>query len=237
LFLSKDKICRLLNIFFMTNRKFRCILVLLIFLTILDKSFSQNEKRFNELIIKFDTATVASTYKNIADSFINYSSHDVTQWVKQYYYALCNINFGRKIFFSKKKNADKIFDSCMLNAENAINAISEFKINNSEFSFLQYFYLQSQLLQIGYDQSKMVTYGKETQRLLEEMYNLDPNNPRYYFITAKNAMFKSNSTESRADAIELLDKSLSLFMESYKVENNLFKWGYFEALRVKKANK
>ena len=181
--------------------------------------FSQSDKFQKGMqtnIALLDSAKTAADLTTVAANFERIGDAEKTQWLPYYYAGLALTRVGwvdEKI--DKDKNAEQIKALC--NKAEAIDKNAEiFSIRNMAAT-------QQMLVN---PQERWQTYGQEASAALQQGMQLDPNNPRLYYLQG---MTLFNTPEQfgggKEKAKPVFEKSLALF-KAFKPKSDLYPtWG------------
>jgi hypothetical protein len=181
--------------------------------------FSQSDKFQKGMqtnIALLDSAKTAADLTTVAANFERIGDAEKTQWLPYYYAGLALTRVGwvdQKI--DKDKNAEQIKALC--NKAEAIDKNAEiFSIRNMAAT-------QQMLVN---PQERWQTYGQEASAVLQQGMQLDPNNPRLYYLQG---MTLFNTPEQfgggKEKAKPVFEKSLALF-KAFKPKSDLYPtWG------------
>ena len=181
--------------------------------------FSQSDKFQKGMqtnIALLDSAKTAADLTTVGANFERIGDAEKTQWLPYYYAGLALTRVGwvdQKI--DKDKNAEQIKALC--NKAEAIDKNAEiFSIRNMAAT-------QQMLVN---PQERWQTYGQEASAALQQGMQLDPNNPRLYYLQG---MTLFNTPEQfgggKEKAKPVFEKSLALF-KAFKPKSDLYPtWG------------
>ena len=181
--------------------------------------FSQSDKFQKGMqtnIALLDSAKTAADLTTVAANFERIGDAEKTQWLPYYYAGLALTRVGwvdQKI--DKDKNAEQIKALC--NKAEAIDKNAEiFSIRN----------MASTQQMLVNPQERWQTYGQEASAALQQGMQLDPNNPRLYYLQG---MTVFNTPEQfgggKEKAKPVFEKSLALF-KAFKPKSDLYPtWG------------
>lgn len=139
--------------------------------------------------------TVAASFERIGDA-------EKTQWLPYYYAGLANCNIGwMDQSADKDANADKVKALC-----DKAEAIEK----NAEIYSLRNMAATQQM--VVDPQNRWMTYGQEAAGALQKGMELDPNNPRLYYLQGMSVM---NTPEQfgggKAKAKPIFEKAVALY--------------------------
>ena len=181
--------------------------------------FSQSDKFQKGMqtnIALLDSAKTAADLTTVAANFERIGDAEKTQWLPYYYAGLALTRVGwvdQKI--DKDKNAEQIKALC-----NKAEAIDK----NAEIFSIRNMAAPQQML--VNPQERWQTYGQEASAALQQGMQLDPNNPRLYYLQG---MTLFNTPEQfgggKEKAKPVFEKSLALF-KAFKPKSDLYPtWG------------
>jgi len=129
-------------------------------------------------ITKMDSAKTKEQWQDAANYFERIASVDTNKWLPQYYAAYNNIMVG--MMQEKNKTKDAFYDKAAMYVER----IDKLQIKNDEILILKSFLMQMQIAVNPMKRGKEL--GEQSDKLLEEAFKLNPDNPRYYLLKAEN---------------------------------------------------
>ena len=140
----------------------------------------------------FDTAKTTADFENIAAGFQRIGDAEKTQWLPYYWQGLALARIGWMYFPDEKGvTAVKVsnLDQSVSDLATRINAAAD-KADaaatddkaKSEIQILRYMALTQQM--IVDPQSRYMTYGAQAAEALQKSTQLNPNNPRAYYMQA-----------------------------------------------------
>ncbi len=143
-----------------------------------EKEYEQAmEKNLQEL----SKAKTAADFQVVANSFVRIAEAEADKWLPFYYVSYCYMNY---IFAGEgKEDIDKTLDK----AEGNLKKARELSPDNSEIEVLQGWIYQGriQVDPMGrgqlYSEKAAISFGKAK--------NLNPDNPRVYFLTGQNVLY------------------------------------------------
>ena len=119
-----------------------------------------------------DSAKTTQDFQNVANNFERIGDAEKTQWLPYYYAGLVLTSAGwRDKNLDKDANSEKIKALCT-KAEAIEKNAEIFSIKNMA---------ATQQMMVD-PQSRWMTYGQESGKALQEGLQLDPNNPRLYYL-------------------------------------------------------
>ena len=170
-------------------------------------------------LAKFDSVKSTADYQALAATFERIGDAEKTQWLPYYYAGLALATAGwADQNLNKDDNATKIKALC--DKADAIAKSSEvFEIRNMA---------ATQQMMVD-PQSRYMTYGAEAGKALTQGMEIDPKNPRLYYLQGMSVF---NTPEAfgggKAKAKPVFEKSVALF-KSEEVKPLYPKWGQKQA--------
>jgi hypothetical protein len=180
-------------------------LTFLVFLFGVLTAHAQSEKyvvTMKKNLAMFDSVKTAADYQALSAAFERIGDAEKTQWLPYYYAGLALTTAGwMDSKLDKEANAEKINALC--DKAEAIEKSSETcEIRNMA---------ATQQMMID-PQTRWATYGKEAREALERGMQLNPNNPRLYYLQGMSVF---NTPEAfgggKANAKPIFEKAVALF--------------------------
>jgi hypothetical protein len=183
-------------------------------------SFAQSDKFKSTMkanLVMFDSIKNPNDYTPLAASFERIGDAEKTQWLPYYYAALSNILKG---FADSTGNKDNIADK----ADALIAKAEAIEPKNAEIYLLKS--MTSTLHMIVDPSTRWQKYGADVTKNREIAKQLDPNNPRVYFLEGQNIFGTPKSFGGgKENAKPVFEKSVALF-QTYKPASELYpNWG------------
>jgi len=153
-------------------------------------------------LVKFDSVKSTAEYQAFAESFVRIGDAEKTQWLPYYYAGLALTTAawsGQNM--DKDANAEKI---------KAICTKAEAIEKNAEILTIRNMAATQQMMVDP--QSRWMSYGQEASSYLEKGMQMDPNNPRLYYLQAM-AVFGTPEQfgGGKAKAKPIFEKAVALF--------------------------
>jgi len=182
--------------------------------------YAQGEKYLKAMetnVAQFDSAKTADDYISLAASFERIGNAEKNQWLPYYYAALANITRG-----FNDKTADK--DAAANQASELVKKAEALEPNNAELAILKN--MIATLHMMVDPQSRWMQYGAEAGKALGVARQIDPNNPRIYYLEGQSIFGTPPQFGGGKDkAKPLFEKSIQLF-KTFKPATALHpKWG------------
>jgi len=184
--------------------------------------FAQSERyvaAMKKNLALFDSSKTTADYQALSAAFERIGDAEKTQWLPYYYAGLALATAGwADQNLNKDDNATKIKALC--DKADAIAKSSEvFEIRNMA---------ATQQMMVD-PQSRYMTYGAEAGKALTQGMEIDPKNPRLYYLQGMSVF---NTPEAfgggKAKAKPVFEKSVALF-KSEEVKPLYPKWGQKQA--------
>jgi len=168
-------------------------------------TFAQSD-RYTEAMKKnlalFDSAKTTADYEALSAAFERIGDAEKTQWLPYYYAGLALTTAGwQDAKLDKDANAEKIKTIC--DKADALQKTSEIcEIRNMAAT-------QEMLID---PPTRWATYGKEASAALQQGMQLDPNNPRLYYLQAMSVYGTPEAFGGgKEKAKPIFEKSVELF--------------------------
>lgn len=172
----------------------------------------------------FDSIKTPEDYVGLAASFERIADAEKNQWLPYYYAALSNILRG---FSDTKANKDELAER----ADALIAKAEAIDPKNAEIFLLKS--MTSTLHMLVDPQTRWQQYGAAVNENREKAKQLDPNNPRVYFLEGQNVFGTPKEFGGgKEKAKPLFEKSVALF-KTYKPAGDLYpNWGLKSAQQM-----
>lgn len=196
------------------------IILSLALLVIVSTSFAQSSRYQSTMqsnLAMFDSIKSPNDYTPLAATFERVGDAEKTQWLPYYYAALANILKG---FADSTGSKDDIADK----ADALIAKAEAIDPKNAEIFLLKS--MTSTLHMLVDPSTRWQRYGADVNKNREMAKQLDPNNPRVYFLEGQNIFGTPKSFGGgKENAKPLFEKSVALF-KTYKPAGDLYpRWG------------
>ncbi|MBS1916170.1 MAG: hypothetical protein JST87_07825 [Bacteroidetes bacterium] len=170
-------------------------------------------------LVLLDSAKTTLDLENASNAFIRVGDAEKTQWLPYYYAALAQTRIG---WMDKKVDADKLAEKTK-----AIVAKAEAIENNAELCTIDNMIATQQMLVDP--QTRWQTYGVQASAALKKAKELDPNNPRIYYLEAMNVFGTPEQFGGgKAKAKPIFQKAVDLY-KTFEVKPLYPDWGKKEA--------
>jgi len=135
------------------------------------------EKNVKEL----EKAEKVAEYQAIAENFIAISEENTDQWLPLYYVAYCYLN---TVFTEEPaENVDMILDK----ANAFVDKARKLSPENDEIEVLQGWIYQGRIMVDPMGRGQL--YSQKAAESFGKAKNINPDNPRVYFLTGQNVMY------------------------------------------------
>lgn len=167
----------------------------------------------------FDSSKTAEDFLNLEASFERIANAEKTQWLPYYYAGLCEVFYG---FRDPKADKDVVGNKALELAGKA-DAIQK----SDETKAVTY---MAYIVQLLVDpQNRYMTYGANAKQELESGLQINPNNPRLYFLKGQGLLNTPDfAGGGKTVAKPILEKALALF-ETDKPQPLYPNWGKKQA--------
>lgn len=196
------------------------ILALLIFISAVANA--QSDKyvaAMQKAITLLDSAKSTLDLENASNAFVRIGDAEKTQWLPYYYAALAQTRIG---WSDKKVDPDKLAEKTKL-----IVAKAEAIEDNAELCTIDNMIATQQMLVDP--QTRWQTYGVQASAALKKAKELDPNNPRIYYLEAMNVFGTPEQFGGgKAKAKPIFQKAVDLY-KTFEVKPLYPGWGRKEA--------
>lgn len=182
------------------------------------------EKAIKDGLTQLDSAKTVEQMQEVIGRFERIALTEATRWEPLYYAAFTQINMSFRETDGEKKDA--ILDLAEKNIEKALSINGD----KSELYALQGFLYQGR---IQVSAMRGMTYSQKAAEILEKAIEINPENPRPYFLLAQNIfhtpkMFGGGSKNALPKALE----AKKYFEKENGKEGISPKWGAKSNLRV-----
>jgi hypothetical protein len=189
--------------------------------------FAQSDKYMKGMqanLTLLDSAKTSEDYTAVAAAFERIGDAEKNQWLPYYYAALANVWKG-----FRDQTLDK--DDVATQAETLLKKAEAIEANNAEIAILKN--MTSTLHMLVDPQSRWMQYGAEASKALSIAKQLEPGNPRIYYLEGQSLMGTPVQFGGGKDkAKPMFEKSVKLF-ESYKPASQLHpSWGQKAAVAL-----
>jgi hypothetical protein len=170
-------------------------------------------------IALLDSAQTTPDFENVSNAFIRVGDAEKTQWLPYYYAALAETRIGWS-----DKNADK---DQLAEKIKALVAKAEAIEKNAELCTITNMAATQQMLVDP--QTRWQTYGKEAGTALQTGMQLDPSNPRLYYLQGMSIFGTPEQFGGgKAKAKPVFQKSVDLY-KTFRTKPLYPNWGQKEA--------
>jgi hypothetical protein len=170
-------------------------------------------------ITLLDSAKTTADYENVTNAFVRVGDAEKTQWLPYYYAALAQTRIG---WTDKKSDKDQLAEKTK-----ALVAKAEAIEKNAELCTITNMAATQQMLVDP--QSRWQTYGTEASTALQTGMQLDPTNPRLYYLQGMSIFGTPEQFGGGKDkAKPVFQKAVDLY-KTFKVKPLYPSWGQKEA--------
>lgn len=197
----------------MTTMKTTTIIFTLFTLLFSIPVFAANyEETMKANLQKMEQAKTLTDFNSLAGQFERIANVEKDKWHPGYYAVLCYVNSVAMVHMSddeKHAQLDK--------AQPIIDNLKKAFKNESEVFALQGFLYEMRIT----DMMKAMKYSSLANEELEEAKNLNPNNPRVYYLQAMNIFHTPKAFGGGKEKAKPLFEKAKLLFESQKPATNL----------------
>ena len=170
-------------------------------------------------IALLDSAQTTPDFENVSNAFIRVGDAEKTQWLPYYYAALAETRIG---WSDKKADKDQLAEKIKALVSKA-QAIEK----NAELCTITNMAATQQMLVDP--QTRWQTYGMEASTALQTGMQLDPSNPRVYYLQGMSIFGTPEQFGGgKAKAKPIFQKSVDLY-KTFKAKPLYPNWGQKEA--------
>ena len=214
-------------------KKLTTIMIALIAIHISDAQDSKYELAMKKNIAMIDSANTESSvslYQNAFNGFERIGNANPKEWLPLYYQSFCEVMIGMMKPENSKK--DEYYDK----AEAIINKADSVKPDNSEIYVMKSFITS---MKISIDpQSRGQKLGMKSGMLLGKAMQLDPENPRVYFLKGQGLLYTPEQFGGGKDkAIPVLEAAVVKFRKFKPSSSIMPNWGEAKCLAALEAAK
>lgn len=154
------------------------IILALTFCTAMVASFAQSDRyvaAMKKNLAMFDSSKTTADYQALSDAFIRIGDAEKTQWEPYYYAGLALASAGWLGQLDKDDNAGKVNSLC-----DKAEALATTDAAKSEICAIRNMSATQQMMVDP--QSRYMQYGSAASNALKKGMQLNPNNPRMYYL-------------------------------------------------------
>ena len=143
-------------------------------------SYAQNDPYQNAMsnaLTKMEQSKSITDFQNVANAFNRIAQVATADWLPQYYVAYTNMTAA---WLSLEKEAYDDYDKYISAAQNAIETAKDISANEPEVYVLEAYIFQAKIMR-----NPMINgarYSSTIETLLNQAKELDPENPRAYYL-------------------------------------------------------
>lgn len=183
-------------------KKIHLLVIAVIFMASAKAQSDKYVAAMKKNLVMFDSVKTTADYQALAAAFERIGDAEKTQWLPYYYAGLALTTAGwQDTKLDKEANAEKVKALC--DKAEAIEKSSEIcEIRNMA---------ATQQMMID-PQSRWATYGKEASEALQKGMQLNPNNPRLYYLQGMSVFSTPEAFGGgKANAKPIFEKAVALF--------------------------
>ena len=183
-----------------------------------DAKFAKAMEKNIALIDSANTQSSVSLFQDAYNGFERIANANPKEWLPLYYQSFCEIMMGMKQDNNVKK--DEYFDK----ADALISKADDIKPDNSEIYVMKSFVTS---MKISVDpQTRGQQLGMKSGMLLGKAIQLDPENPRAYFLKGQGLLYTPPAFGGGKDkAIPVLETAVEKFAKFKPANNIMPNWG------------
>ncbi|MCX6290643.1 MAG: hypothetical protein NT126_02635 [Bacteroidetes bacterium] len=197
------------------------ILFALLIATTMNAEDAKYVKAMEKNIAMMDSAkaeTAGTVYQDAYNAFERIAAANPKEWLPLYYQSFCEVMIG----LQQKENPKK--DECLDKAEALISKADSIKPDQSEIYVMKSFVTS---MKISVDpQNRGQQLGMRSSILLGKAMQLDPENPRSYFLRGQGLVYTPEQFGGgKEKAIPVLEKALEKFAKFKPSSSIMPHWG------------
>lgn len=204
-------------------------LVLFLFAFALVASASAQNKKYiaamEKNVAMLDTVKSMGGLQQVANSFERIANVEKKEWLPSYYMAYCNV------LLAAYESKGDVVDAYCDKAEAYINTADSLSPNNSEVYAIRAF-INSMRIKVN-PMARGAKYGMESAMNTEKAKELDPANPRPYFLEAQGKLYTPPAFGGGKDkALPLFEETVKKYA-AFKPASSIHpKWGEEQAKKM-----
>ncbi len=212
-------------------------IIFLLSFAICSTTFAQNDKytaAMEKAVAQTDTARNLEGFKAAGNMFERIANAEQEQWLPFYYHAFCQV---RQAIIVMNDGDGKATVPYLDKAQESIDIAQKLSPNNSEIVTMQGYIYQGRIWENP--MTKGAKYGPKSGGVLDKAIELNPENPRAYYVKGQGIFYTPAFFGGGADnARPLLEKAKELYDKEER-ENALSPaWGsYYNNYLLEEANK
>lgn len=182
-------------------------LILFAFLILSVTVSAQNKKYISRMetnVAMLDTSRSIASFQQVANSFEVIANVEKSEWLPSYYMAFCYAMMA-----GMEKNNDKV-DAYCDKAQSYIEQADLLSPDNSEIYTVMSL-ISSMRIKVN-PMARGAKYGMESAKLTAKAKELDPNNPRPYYLEGQGKMYTPPAFGGGKDkALPILEEAVKKF--------------------------
>lgn len=176
-------------------------------------AFAQSDKYVAAMqprVAAIDTTRTVSALNDLSAAFERIGDAEKTQWLPYYYAALAKVNSGLFLTNGKMGGMTAQLDPIADKAEALLNKAEALSKDNSEIYVVRK--MIATLRMMGDPMSRYMTYGPQAAQALETAKQLNPENPRVYYLEGQDKYFTpAQFGGSKEEAVTIWKEALKKF--------------------------
>lgn len=178
-------------------------------------------KTMEKTLAKLDTASHMESFQKIANNFERIANVEKEEWLPAYYQAYCHMIMASMVV---QKQDMKQVNAHLDKAEAALEIAKKVAPEESEIYALHGFIYQGRIWENP--QVNGAKFSPLSHQMLDQAINLNPENPRAYYLKGQNVFFTPAFWGGGAEAaLPLLEKAAANYKTQAVVSTLHPKWG------------
>ncbi len=212
-------------------------IIFLLSFAICSATFAQNDKyiaAMEKAVAQADTARTLDAFKAVGNMFERIANAEEDQWLPYYYHAYCQVRAAVAVM----NNGDgKATASYLDKAQESIDVANKLSPDNSEIVAMQGYIYQGRIWENP--MIKGAIYGPKSDGVLDKAIELDPENPRAYYVKGQGIYYTPAFFGGGADnAKPFLEKAKELYDKEKRADALSPAWGsFYNNYLLEQANK
>ena len=185
-------------------------------------------------VAQVDTARTLDDFKAAGNMFERIANAEKNQWLPYYYHAYCQVMSAVDVMNHGDLKATVPY---LDKAQESIDVAKKLLPDNSEIVTMQGYIYQGRIWENP--MIKGAKYGPKSSGVLDKAIELDPNNPRAYYVKGQGIFYTPAFFGGGADnAKPFLEKAKELYEKEERTDGLSPTWGsFYNNYLLKEANK